>query len=324
MDARLAARLAEKRVALDRWRPLPPDVTRQLHEDLRLLLTHHSTALEGNTLTLYETRLVIEEGLTVGGHPLREYIEATNHAEAVDLLMRLADSTQPITLDAILELHRLVMQGLVDDAGTLRTRVVAIHGALIALPRPAEVPELLAGWVAALPPVTAADLLIQAAVSHYQFEAIHPFSDGNGRVGRLLLNLLLLRAGYPPALLLRQWRGSYLRALQGGNMGVYTALVNLVGRAVEHTFDLYLEVCDAPAHDPYIPLRALAAGSGYSVNYLGLLVRRGHLAALRRGGRWFSTPAALAQYQAEVREGLRPRGRPRQPGMAGQRAAAAT
>ncbi len=211
MDARLTARLAQKRAQLAQYRPLPPELVRHLQADFRLLLTHHSTALEGNTLSLHETRLVLEEGLTVGAHPLREYLEATNHAAAFDFLSTLTTPTVPLTVETLLQLHRLVMGGLVADAGHLRTWVVAIRGALITLPLPAAVPDLLAEWVAAVAQAApAADPVVQATLAHHRFETIHPFSDGNGRVGRLVLNLLLIRAGDPPALLLRQWRGTYL------------------------------------------------------------------------------------------------------------------
>jgi hypothetical protein len=144
--------------------------------------------------------------------------------------------------------------------------------------------------------------------------------DGNGRVGRLLLNLLLMRGGYPPALLLRDWRGAYLRALQQADTGRYSPLANLVGRSVEGGLNLYLEVCSSPAPAPspgtgrdgaYQPLSELAKGTGYSVNYLGLLARKGQLDAVKRGGRWYSTRAAIQQYSDEVKHNPLPVGRPR-------------
>lgn len=311
MDVRLAERLAEKQARLEACRPLPLDAVRQIQADLRLLLTHHSTAIEGNTLSLHETRLVLEEGLTLGDHPLREYLEATNHAEAYDFILTLTGPTQPLTKEMILHLHGIVMDKLAADAGMLRQRPVAIRGALIQLPPPPDVPIALDNWlIETNVPNASRHPVVQAAAAHHHFESIHPFSDGNGRVGRLILNLLLLRAGYVPTLLAREWRGAYLRALRGADMGYYTALINLIGRGVEQALDLYLEVCEAAAYDPYVSLPELAAQSGYSVNYLGSLIRRGHVPAIKRGGRWYSTLAAINRYTEEVQVGLRPRGRP--------------
>jgi Fic family protein len=129
LDPRLAQRLAEKKAQIDRHRPLAPAVVRRLHDDLRVLLTFHSNAIEGNTLTLRETQLIIEHGLTVGGHPLREYLEATNHAEAFTYLTTLVNRQEPITRDTILTLHRLVVQNTIESAGQFRTIPVSIRGA---------------------------------------------------------------------------------------------------------------------------------------------------------------------------------------------------
>ena len=311
MDPRLAERLAAKKARLDRYRPLPADVVRQLADDLRLLLTYHSNAIEGNTLTLRETRLVLEAGVTIGGHSLREHLEVTNHAAALGWLESLARPAAPVTLDTVLQLHALVLAGLDDAAGQFRRRAVYIRGAPLTPPPAEQVPEMVAAWLAWLGgPGLDHEPLIRFAVAHHDFEAIHPFVDGNGRVGRLLLNLQLLGAGYPPALLLREWRGSYLSALGAADAGRYGPLANLIGRAVEGGLDLYLEASTAPPSGAYRPLAALAAEQGISANYLGLLARTGRLEAVKRAGRWFSTPEALAHYQAEVAAGAHPPGRP--------------
>src|SRR6266498_5982495 len=105
MDPRLAQRLAEKKAELDRHRPLTPATVRYINEQLRILLTYHSNAIEGNTLSLRETQLVIEHGMTVGGHSLREYLEASNHAAALDYLTTLIDAPEPISRADILQLH---------------------------------------------------------------------------------------------------------------------------------------------------------------------------------------------------------------------------
>ncbi len=135
---------------------------------------------------------------------------------------------------------------------------------------------------------------------------MHPFPDGNGRVGRLLLNLMLMREGYPPALVLKDWRIRYIHALQEGNTGNYGPLINLIGRAVEATLDLYLEACaTAPAteDEDYLPLPDLAREFGYEPEYLSWLARYGRLEARKQGRRWHATRAAVVAYkrQAELR-----------------------
>jgi Fic family protein len=113
---RLAERLRRKKAQLDRERPLPPETVRRLNEDLRVFLTYHSNAIEGNTLSLRETQMVIDYGLTIGGHPLREYLEAKNHAAAYSYMAALVERQTPVTRETILELHRLVMDTITEDA----------------------------------------------------------------------------------------------------------------------------------------------------------------------------------------------------------------
>jgi len=312
LDPRLARRLAEKKATLDRYRPLTPQVVRRLNDELRLLLTYHSNAIEGNTLTLRETQLAIEHGVTVGGHTLREYLEATNHAEAFDYLIKLADERTPITVETVLELHRLTMATILEGAGAFRRTAVSIRGARLTPPAPAQVPGLIAEWVAWVGGEGAQyEPIVCAAIAHHGFEAVHPFEDGNGRTGRLLLNLMLMRAGYVPALLLRDWRIGYVQALGSADAGNYRPLANLVGRAVEGGLDLYLAACETKPDSEYLKLDELAERTGYAAPHLGWLIRQGRLAAEKRGGRWYSTVAAVERYRAEVeREEVR-RGRPK-------------
>src|ERR1700686_2814107 len=145
MDARLARRLMQKKMRLDAYRPLPSFTVRRLHEDLRVLLTYHSNAIEGNTLTLAETQMVLEYGMTANGHPLREFLETTNHAEAFDALTGLASG--PITSETVLALHRLVMDKIDEHAGELRTLQVNIRGADFTPPPARDVPRYLEQWI---------------------------------------------------------------------------------------------------------------------------------------------------------------------------------
>src|SRR5918998_3724404 len=115
IDPRLARRLLDKHAALDSRRPLSAATLRRLHEDLQVRLTFHSNAIEGNTLSLRETQLVIEHGITIGGHTLREHLEATNHAAAYRFLLELAREPAALSIDVVLELHRLVTQNILDQ-----------------------------------------------------------------------------------------------------------------------------------------------------------------------------------------------------------------
>src|SRR3989440_9909363 len=224
MDARVVRRLVQKKKQLDAYRPLESFTLQRLHQDLRLLATYHSNAIEGNTLSLHETQMVLEYGITVDGHPLREYLEATNHAEAFDTLSALVE--QPITLDTVQRLHALVMDKIDPQAGELRKVQVYIRGAPFTPPPARDVPLYLAQWVNWLTSDTALryDPVTRAAIAHHDFEALHPFTDGNGRVGRLLLNLMLMQDGYPPALVLREWRPRYIQGLHQAYFGEYSPL----------------------------------------------------------------------------------------------------
>jgi Fic family protein len=316
MDPRLERRIAEKRAALDRQRPLPPAILAKLADDLRVRLTYHSNAIEGNTLDLGETQLVIAHGITIGGHSLKEHMEAVNHAAAYDFMRDLAQREADLDEAALLQLHALIMHDLIDPPGTYRRGAVFISGSEHRPPHHTQVPGLMADWfawladdgMAAYPPI------LRIALAHEMLLAIHPFLDGNGRTARLVLNLQLMRAGYPVALLLQGWRLSYIQALEQAHHGRYSPLVNVVGRAVEAGLDLYLEACDALPEELRRPLREVAEECVIDADYLGWLLRAGRVAGAKRGGRWYVAAAAVRRYQDEVAAGTIPTGRPRSRG----------
>src|SRR5712692_9827964 len=128
MDPRLTGRISRKKAQLDQYRPLPTDTVRRLNEDLRVFLTYHSNAIEGNSLSLQETQMVIDYGITIHGHPLREYLEATNHAEAYDYVTDLVEKRERIGIETILPLHSLVMDKILESNGHFRTVPVSIRG----------------------------------------------------------------------------------------------------------------------------------------------------------------------------------------------------
>lgn len=140
LDPRLAERLVRKKAQLDHYRPLPRDTVRRLNEDLRVFLTYHSNAIEGNSLTLHETQMVIDYGITVDGHPLREYLEATNHAEAYMYIIACVQQQEPINVEMILTLHTIVMDKILEAKRQFRTVPVYIRGANMTPPTASQVP----------------------------------------------------------------------------------------------------------------------------------------------------------------------------------------
>ncbi len=312
LDPRLAARLLQKKILLDRYRPLPKDTVHRLNDDLRVFLTYHSNAIEGNSLSLRETQMVIEYGITVQGHPLREYLEATNHAEAYSHLIGLVEKHEPITRDTILILHSIVMDKILVSKGQFRTVPVYIRGSNMTPPPASQVEALMREWIIWLEGEGKSyEPVLRAVIAHHGFEAVHPFEDGNGRIGRLLLNFMLMGEGYPPAIILQDARIRYIHALDEANTGNYNLLANVIGQAVETGLDLYLEACATLPENAYESLSILAQSSGYSVDYLGWLVRNGRIDAVKRGRLWYSTKAAIEQYKAEAEAGKQKRGRPR-------------
>ena len=176
-------------------------------------LTYTSNAIEGNTLTRSETALVLEKGITVRGKPLRDHMEAIDHREALDYVRRLAARDEPLREGDVRDLHRLVLaRSLPDEAGRYSNHQRAVAGSTTTFPSPAEIGPLMAEFGAWLTATTSA--YEEAFEAHYRLVTIHPFSDGNGRTARLLMNLLLLRGGYPPVAIGPEERPDYLDTLE--------------------------------------------------------------------------------------------------------------
>ncbi len=240
--------LSTKKATLDAYRPLPEELVSNLEEWFRVELTYASNAIEGNTLTRSETALVVEKGLTVRGKSLREHLEAVNHAEALDYVATLArQSDRPITRNDILSLHSLIL-GKIDDenAGRFRTIQVRIAGAEVVLPAPIQVPLLMDDFISWLNTPHAKHTAQHVADAHLRFVTIHPFVDGNGRLGRLLLNLMLIRGGYPPALIRKEDREEYIASLETAQLSdAMFPYYRVIYRAVERSLDIYLQALQA-------------------------------------------------------------------------------
>ena len=223
---------------------LSPDVLRRIRKHFRIKSIYHSNAIEGNQLDIGETRLVVEAGLTIAGKPLKDQAEAKNLSEALDLLEELASNTsQPISLHDIRQIHALILRGIDDsNAGSYRTIDVAISGSAYRPPDPIKVgPDMqdFAKWLTGATAITGSAVVSIAAACHAWFAQIHPFVDGNGRTARILMNLILMRAGYPIAVITREDRIRYYEALERSQVGDLTPLIVLLIETIEETLEEY-------------------------------------------------------------------------------------
>lgn len=222
--------------------PLPEPVLRQVREDSEVLHTYHSNAIEGNTLTLGETKAVLLDGITVAGKRLQEHLEAVNHREAMRLMMRLAAVKKPLEESEILDIHRTILSGIqTEDAGRYRTLRVRVAGSMRVFPNPLKVPELMAEFIHEVN-ISSLHPIVVAADLHYGLVAIHPFADGNGRTARLLMNLYLIREGYAPAYFPVERRGQYYDALEAANNGDLLPFRTMVAEVVRDGLQRILEV----------------------------------------------------------------------------------
>jgi Fic family protein len=251
--------IAAKKAELDRLRPLAPPLTNLEHSH-DLELTYTSNAIEGNTLTAAETTLVIEQGITVAGKPLRDHLEAIDHYEAIRYVRELARAGTRLTEMDVRGLHRLVvLRSHPGIAGTYadQGRFVLTDSGRHAFPSPAELPALMgdfAAWLAAAP-----DTPETAFTAHRRLVDIHPFNDGNGRTARLLMNLILIRSGYPPVAVRPADRPAYVAALQahqagGGDAAFDRLLYERLGAVLDETLHALRQALpSAPADKPCEP-----------------------------------------------------------------------
>lgn len=310
IETRLLTRLEQKKSLLDQLRPLPVAAVNRLRDQIMIEWIFNSNAIEGSTITLQETRLILETGLTIGGKSLREHFEVINHRDAIDYVESLVESSEPITPFHVRQIHKLVLSRIDDEnAGRYRNTQVQITGTAFTPPESWLIPNLMTEWGEWLAGEDSHQHPIEvAARAHHRLVAIHPFVDGNGRTARLVMNLILMRAGYPPTVIQRINRQQYVRVLNLADAGKPAALVNFVGRAVERSLDLYLQACTpvttppAPG-DEWITLRQAAEGTPYSQEYLSLLARTGKIDAIKRGRVWFTTRKALQDYRASIQPG---------------------
>ena len=302
--AQSLSRIQEKKQKLDALRPLPSAAVQNIRQSLTLEWTYNSNSIEGNTLTLQETKMVIEDGMTIKGKSLREHFEAVNHQDAIEFVEQLATVQQPLSAQDILGLHGLVLQKIEKEfAGRYRNAGVRISGANFVPPNALKVDALMDALIQwANDPDNPLDIIVKAAIFHHRFVWIHPFFDGNGRTVRLVFNLLLMRAGFPPAIILKNDRKKYYDALNKANGGDYSKLLLLVVQALERSLDIYLGNF-TNTYEDYQPISDIVAEPDfpYGQEYVSLLARQGKIDAFKEGRNWLTTKNAVLEYM-ELRQ----------------------
>ncbi len=302
LEKNLQKNIERKFKELNILRPLPPSAVKKLQEQFQIEMTYNSNAIEGNSLTLKETFLVINEGITIKGKPLKDHLEAKNHQEALEYLYNLVerDKKQTISERFIRNLHQLVMREMDKEwTGKYRNSNVIIGGADHTPPDALDVPIEMKNLIKWLKQNRKKLHIIElAALLHHKLVYIHPFFDGNGRTARLVMNLLLMQAGYPLVIILKNDRKKYYRVLEQADKENFVPLVRFVAQAVSRSLDIYLKTLTpiSKKREKYLPLSKISKQTPYSIKYLNLLARQGKLEAYKEGRIWLTTKEAVERY----------------------------
>lgn len=228
---------------LNSKRPFSKETLKSLRNSINLEWTYNSNGIEGNTLTLRETQIVLE-GITVGGKTLREHLEAINHEKAIEYIEDLVKEKNPVTEWNIKNIHQLVLKEIDDkNAGKYRSENVAIMGATHTPPDHLIVPELMEKLILNYQKWNKYHPIIKAAIIHGELVKIHPFIDGNGRTFRLVMNLSLMNSGYLPVIIKKENRLEYYNALDKAHTtSDYTDFVKLVTNLEIEMINKYLNL----------------------------------------------------------------------------------
>lgn len=292
-------RLFEKKQDLQASRPLPNIALHKIRESLSIEWTYNSNSIEGNSMTLRETQMVLQERITIKGKSLREHFETHNHDKAIDYLYKIVTDDYVLRSIDILNIHGLVLRSIEDDfAGRIRNGGVRISGANFTPPNANKVSNLLDELIEFINTnplgLNAIEL---ATIFHHKLVWIHPFFDGNGRTVRLAMNLLLIRSGFPPAIILKNDRKKYYEALNQANNGNYQKLTLLMSQALERTLNIYKTAMPDNLTE-YIEISNIVQepNSPYGQEYISLLARQGKIDAYKEGRNWLTTKEAIDDY----------------------------
>jgi len=297
-----------KKRELDSLRPFSAEIVRKLEEQFIVEWTYNSNAIEGNTLTLKETELVINRGLTIGKKSLSEHFEAINHKEGIQYLYDFIKKKKELSEDTVLALHKIILKNIDDtEAGHYRTSNVMITGAVHIPPSAVKIKKLMneyfEWYYKNKKKLSIAEL---AAWAHYKIVHIHPFIDGNGRTARLLMNLILIQNGYPPAVILNVDRQKYYRALKDADKEKYNGFMNFIGRSIERSLLIYLNALKSKGDKKdkygYISLQEASKLCDYGIEYLSFLARTGKLQAVKIRRNWMTTREAILEYTERMKK----------------------
>lgn len=296
MDDKLL-QLEAKKKRLDNYKPLQNELIKNLEEWFRIELTYTSNAIEGNTLTRAETAMVVEEGLTISGKSLTEHQEAINHAEAFDYIQAFVNKErQELAEQDILDIHSIILNKIDDtNKGKYRNVPVRLKGSETILPNPLKVPELMEEFMKWLQGENSDHPIKIAIDTHYKLVSIHPFIDGNGRTARLVLNLLLIQAGFPPAIIRKEDRSLYINSLEKGQTKKDLADYYMIMLdAVDRSLDIYLEaiepdrtiVAEPTPQQRFYTTEEVAKLLQVDPETVRRYVRQGNLRAVKLGGKF--------------------------------------
>lgn len=236
-----------RKLVLDSLRPLTAQQVARIKRIYDVDLTFNSNAIEGSTMTFNETKLVLNEGLTIGGKKLNEHLEIINHKEAIDFIEELSVN-HGVTLRDIKDIHFLILKGIdAKYAGVFRDKPVGVRmsdGDIYHFTEPLLINDAMNDFIQELAKDTQ-HCIIKAAKAHFDFVTIHPFIDGNGRTARLLMNLILLQYGYPPAIIRVKNRADYILAVEKAqNNHDLQRFYMVVANAVKESIQDYLVLLD--------------------------------------------------------------------------------
>ncbi len=305
MSERLYKRILEKKRILDSYRPLNKLQLQVLKEEFLIEYVYNSTSIEGNTLTLNETRLVLQEGITIGGKSLREHLDVTNQKEAFNWIEAFIKNKKEIKEADILMLHRITLKGISDYwAGKYKTSQNRIVGSKLKTTPPykvsTEVGNLAYSINKNLQGYNSVEL---AALAHHELARIHPFVDGNGRTARLFCNLILLSRGYPPIIIRAKERKKYFDCLEKAHFGNLRSFVDFIALRVEESLIIYTSAfTKTTKNKELLPLSVLAKETPHSQEYLSLLARKGILPATKINDVWHTSREEIEKYMKSVKK----------------------